>query len=50
MRRILILMSLNHVGNEKKKLSYHKFTVRLAEKIIKKAGQNIFTPPQHKHF
>lgn len=34
MRKLLILMSLKHVGTERKKLSYHKFTVRLAESMM----------------
>jgi hypothetical protein len=42
MRRLLILMSLKHTGEEKKKISYHKFTVRLAESMINKSGQNLF--------
>lgn len=37
MRRLLILKSLEHVGTERKGISYHKFTVRFAESMIKKA-------------
>jgi len=34
-RKLLILKSLQHVGMEKKGLSYHKFTVRMMECMLK---------------
>ena len=41
-RKLLILKSLQHVGRDKMGISYHKFTVRLAESMIKKAkGANL---------
>ncbi len=45
MRKLLILKSLEHVGVERKGISYHKFTVRMMEdmlelqsKVVKPAG------------
>lgn len=36
MRRLLILKSLQHTSYKKMGISYHKYTVRLAESMMKK--------------
>ncbi len=41
MRKLLILMSLNHASWKQMGLSYHKETVKLAERMIEKARATI---------